>query len=107
MSVIILLMSILIACDEPMAERKSAYEAQKITIASIPKNAKIQFPKALAEGFHRLSLLLVTITNAQNLELLFSVQVLSCSGSTLFCGAFDAALDLPCTVELRSKANKN
>ena len=48
-----------------------------------------------------------TITDAQNLDLLFSVQVLSCSGSTLFCGALDAALDLPCTVELKSKASKN
>lgn len=48
-----------------------------------------------------------TIKDPQNLDLLFSVQVLSCSGSTLFCGGMDAALNLPCTVELKSSAQKN
>ena len=47
-----------------------------------------------------------TISDSRNLDLLFSVNILSCSGSTLFCGGMDAALDLPCTVELRATAQK-
>lgn len=48
-----------------------------------------------------------TIVDSQNIEILFSVELLSCSDSLVICGGMEAVLELPCTIELQTVGQKD
>ena len=48
-----------------------------------------------------------TNVNTQRIDILFAVELLSCSDSLVVCGGMGAFMDLHCTIELETEGQHN